>query len=354
MRWLYSLPRALADCGGSAGKRRFKLESADEVTDSPLAERRVLKRSDRGGYMYYQVEKCMESLEPKTPSWTENDLLVLITEYWKRKDILRAKASENVTNLQKRECWIEITEVVNARCFTPHTRKTMDQLKRKWEKTIMLAKKAALNIQKRSGNLSDLAPAYQLALSIVCEDFPASLECANGLAAADVPSLAEHPNAGGYIDEVSSLVTTELEEESSGDGAPMSRGDRMHPASEAAECAPHALDSRAFQPVIGSEDDTGGHNHHHHPLQQHEAHGAAPELVGSLRKRKWEEDLVELQKEKVRRQIQYHKVQHELQMSVLRSQMEFWEMKKSKLAAEIRQGGCPASTVVADSNASTT
>ncbi|KAK8767063.1 hypothetical protein V5799_006154 [Amblyomma americanum] len=93
----------------------------------------------------------MESLEPKTPSWTENDLLVLITEYWKRKDILRAKASESVTNLQKRECWIEITEVVNARCFTPHTKKTMDQLKRKWEKTIMLAKKAALNIQKRSG-----------------------------------------------------------------------------------------------------------------------------------------------------------------------------------------------------------
>lgn len=54
-----------------------------------------------------------------------------------------------------------------------------------------------------AGNLSDLAPAYQLALSIVCEDFPASLECANGLAAADVPSLAEPPNAGGYIDEVS-------------------------------------------------------------------------------------------------------------------------------------------------------
>lgn len=289
----------------------------------------------------------MESLEPKTPSWTENDLLVLITEYWKRKDILRAKASENVTNLQKRECWIEITEVVNARCFTPHTRKTMDQLKRKWEKTIMLAKKAALNIQKRSGNLSDLAPAYQLALSIVCEDFPASLECANGLAAADVPSLAEHPNAGGYIDEVSCLVTTELEEESSGDGAPMSRGDRMHPASEAAECAPHALDSHAFQPAIGTEDDADGRSLH--PLQQqHE------ELVGSIRKRKWEQDLVELQKEKVRRQIQYHKVQHELQMSVLRSQMEFWEMKKSKLAAEIRQGGCPASPAVADSNASTT
>lgn len=57
MRWLCSLPRVLADCGGSAGKRGFKLESADEVTDSPLAERRVLKRSDRGGYMYYQVEK---------------------------------------------------------------------------------------------------------------------------------------------------------------------------------------------------------------------------------------------------------------------------------------------------------
>lgn len=51
-----------------------------------------------------------------------------------------------------------------------------------------------------------MAPAYQLALSIVCEDFPASLECANGLAAADVPSLAEHPNAGGYIDEVSRYV----------------------------------------------------------------------------------------------------------------------------------------------------
>lgn len=285
----------------------------------------------------------MESLEPKTPSWTENDLLVLITEYWKRKDILRAKASENVTNLQKRECWIEITEVVNARCFTPHTKKTMDQLKRKWEKTIMLAKKAALNTQKRSGNLSDLAPAYQLALSIVCEDFPASLECANGLAAADVPSLAEHPNAGGYIDEVSSLVTTELEEESSGDGAPMVRGDRLQPVSDA------ALDSRAFHPVIGTEDDADGHNH-----QQHEAHGATAEMGGSFRKRKWEVDLVELQKEKVRRQIQYHKVQHELQMSVLRSQMEFWEMKKSKLAAEIRQGGCPASPAVADSNVSST
>lgn len=101
--------------------------------------------------MYYHIEKCMESLEPKAPSWTENDLLVLISEYWKRKEILRAKASESVTNLQKRECWIEITEVVNARCFAPHTKKTMDQLKRKWERTIMLAKKAALNIQKRSG-----------------------------------------------------------------------------------------------------------------------------------------------------------------------------------------------------------
>ncbi|KAK8767061.1 hypothetical protein V5799_006157, partial [Amblyomma americanum] len=300
---------------------------------------------------------CMESLEPKTPSWTENDLLVLITEYWKRKDILRAKASESVTNLQKRECWIEITEVVNARCFTPHTKKTMDQLKRKWEKTIMLAKKAALNIQKRSGNLSDLAPAYQLALSIVCEDFPASLECANGLAAADVPSLAEHPNAGGYIDEVSSMVITELEEESSGDGPPLPKGDKAQPLKadvlgEAAEGAPHPLGSRGYPALsAGSED---GAADGHHP-QQHEAHDAsAAEFVNNFRKRKWEQDLIELQKEKVRRQIQYHKVQHELQMSVLRSQMEFWEMKKSKLAAEIRQGGIPTSPPSEDANASAT
>ncbi|XP_050050962.1 uncharacterized protein [Dermacentor andersoni] len=312
--------------------------------------------------MYYHIEnsalRCMESLEPKTPSWTENDLLVLITEYWKRKDILRAKASESVTNLQKRECWIEITDVVNARCFTPHTRKTMDQLKRKWEKTIMLAKKAALNIQKRSGNLSDLAPAYQLALSIVCEDFPASLECANGLAAADVPSLAEPPNAGGYIDEVSSMVITELEEESSGDGPPVAKGDKTQPVkaemlSEAAECAPHSLGSRAFQPVLsGSSTQDGATDGSHQP---HEAQDATAEFVNNFRKRKWEQDLVELQKEKVRRQIQYHKVQHELQMSVLRSQMEFWEMKKSKLAAEIRQGGIPTlPPTVPTANASTT
>ncbi|XP_037558736.1 uncharacterized protein LOC119436066 isoform X1 [Dermacentor silvarum] len=315
--------------------------------------------------MYYHIEnsalRCMESLEPKTPSWTENDLLVLITEYWKRKDILRAKASESVTNLQKRECWIEITDVVNARCFTPHTRKTMDQLKRKWEKTIMLAKKAALNIQKRSGNLSDLAPAYQLALSIVCEDFPASLECANGLAAADVPSLAEPPNAGGYIDEVSSMVITELEEESSGDGPPVAKGDKTQSVkaemlSEAAECAPHSLGSRAFQPVLSgssTQDGATDGNHQHH--QPHEAQDATAEFVNNFRKRKWEQDLVELQKEKVRRQIQYHKVQHELQMSVLRSQMEFWEMKKSKLAAEIRQGGIPTLLpMMPSANASTT
>lgn len=35
-----------------------KLEATDDTTDSPLTgERRVLKRSDRGGYMYYHIEK---------------------------------------------------------------------------------------------------------------------------------------------------------------------------------------------------------------------------------------------------------------------------------------------------------
>lgn len=324
-----------------------KLEATDDTTDSPLTgERRVLKRSDRGGYMYYHIEKCMESLEPKAPTWTENDLLVLITEYWKRKEILRAKASESVTNLQKRECWIEITEVVNARCFSPHSKKTMDQLKRKWEKTIMLAKKAALSIQKRSGNLSDLAPAYQLALSIVCEDFPASLECQNGLAAADASSLTDHQHAT-YIDEVSSMVITELEEESSTDAPPPASEHktrqpiRTEMLSEGAEC-PHPLGSRPFQPVlaVGPEDGAASAA----TLDAHSNHGAEADEDDrfdfpskSGQKRKWDPDLIELQREKVRRQIQYHRTQHELQMSVLRAQMDFWDMKKAKLAAEIRQ-----------------
>ncbi|CAN8005675.1 unnamed protein product [Ixodes hexagonus] len=287
----------------------------------------------------------MESLEPKAPTWTENDLLVLITEYWKRKEILRAKASESVTNLQKRECWIEITEVVNARCFSPHSKKTMDQLKRKWEKTIMLAKKAALSIQKRSGNLSDLAPAYQLALSIVCEDFPASLDCQNGLAAADASSLTDHQH-GAYIDEVSSMVITELEEESSTDAPPpisaQHKGQqpvKTEMLSEGAEC-PHPLGGRPFQPVLatGPEDEAAAAATHN-ARSNHGAQASDGCDFGakSSNKRKWDSDLIELQREKVRRQIQYNETQHELQMSVLRSQMEFWDMKKAKLAAEIRQ-----------------
>lgn len=55
---LLLLARAGGDCGAALlGDSAFKLESADEATDSPLAERRVLKRSDKGGYMYYHIEK---------------------------------------------------------------------------------------------------------------------------------------------------------------------------------------------------------------------------------------------------------------------------------------------------------
>ncbi|KAL3208066.1 hypothetical protein MRX96_009663 [Rhipicephalus microplus] len=107
------------------------------------------------------------------------------------------------------------------------------------------------------------------------------------------------------------MVITELEEESSGDGPPIAKCDKTQPVkaemlSEAAECAPHSLGSRAFQPVLSgssTQDGTSGNQPHQ---------DVTSDFVSNFRKRKWEQDL-----------------------------MEFWEMKKSKLAAGIRQGGIP-------------
>lgn len=274
--------------------------------------------------------------DAKAPSWSESDLLVLITEYWKRKEILRAKASESVTNLQKRECWLEITEAVNARCFPDAAgAKSMEQLKRKWERTIMLAKKAALNIQKKHGNLSDLAPAYQLALSIVCDDFPMSIDCtSSSLVAADVPSLTEPPTAhDSFGGEVSSMVVTELAEDSSL-GSPI----LVQLREEAGKCikteAPieeisglqwqplqnDSLDHGSNLPAEG-EEQTSGRKRKYSDI-------ASPEAAASTRKQmKLDSDLLELQKERLWSQMQYDKLQHDLEMEVLRAQKHFWEMK---------------------------
>lgn len=138
-----------------------------------------------------------------------------------------------------------------------------------------------------------------------------------------------------------SLVITELEEESSADGTPPLSTPKKCTSvktellsSEGAEC-PQPLGSRSFHPTMAISPEESSVTEAADGIP-HESAAAAAVAAG---KRKCEQELVDLQREKVRRQIHYHRVQHELQMSVLRSQMEFWEMKKTKLAAEIRQSG---------------
>ncbi|XP_064467566.1 uncharacterized protein LOC135378449 isoform X2 [Ornithodoros turicata] len=271
--------------------------------------------------MYYLIEKCAENSDAKVPSWSESDLLALITEYWKRRETMRPKASETVTNMQRRQCWLEITDAVNARCFNEGNAKTMDQLKRKWERTLMLAKKAALNIQRKNGNLSDLTPAYQLALSIVCDDFPLSLDCASttGLGAPDVTMHAESSTSQNSLTAQVSRFITEPEEDSSLD----------------ASVELQVLPQKGIKAEVTES----------HSCQENTFERDSNEAP-SCKKRKREEgapcdskimpdrELIELKKQRVQNQICYEEMQHKLQMNVLRAQLQFWERKMASLDAE--------------------
>ena len=53
-------------------------------------------------------------MSKRKPNWTDREKMILMEEYEKRKDVLRAKFSSTITSSTKNTAWDEITEAMNS------------------------------------------------------------------------------------------------------------------------------------------------------------------------------------------------------------------------------------------------
>jgi hypothetical protein len=68
-------------------------------------------------------------MSKRKPNWIDREKMILMEEYEKRKDVLRAKFSSTITSSTKNTAWDEITEAMNppkSTCKKEHERNLKD------------------------------------------------------------------------------------------------------------------------------------------------------------------------------------------------------------------------------------
>lgn len=91
----------------------------------------------------------MADTKRRNPNWSEEEKIILLEEYNKRKEILTARFSPKITSQTKHKMWQQITDAVNARNLTVN--RTMLEVKKKYENLAVTAKKEVSYFKKESG-----------------------------------------------------------------------------------------------------------------------------------------------------------------------------------------------------------
>jgi len=77
-------------------------------------------------------------MSKRKPNWTDREKMILMEEYEKRKDVLRAKFSSTITSSTKNTAWDEITEAMNSQ--NPSVKRNMKEIQKKWDNICSSAK----------------------------------------------------------------------------------------------------------------------------------------------------------------------------------------------------------------------
>ncbi|KAG5275871.1 hypothetical protein AALO_G00125460 [Alosa alosa] len=80
----------------------------------------------------------MEEKKARKPNWTEDEKVILLEEYRKRKTILKSKFDPTITANKKQRNWKEITAKINARSTV---KRSVPEIQKKLENLTVMAKK---------------------------------------------------------------------------------------------------------------------------------------------------------------------------------------------------------------------
>ncbi|KAK3598320.1 hypothetical protein CHS0354_029229 [Potamilus streckersoni] len=116
----------------------------------------------------------------RKPNWLDEERALLVEEYRKRKDILKAKYSRNVTTAMKKRAWEEICDIINT--ANPNVPRSVKDVQKKWENLCNTAKhELSGKVRPRSStsgegiqNSLHLSDISMKVFTIMCED-PTSL-----------------------------------------------------------------------------------------------------------------------------------------------------------------------------------
>ena len=67
-------------------------------------------------------------MSKRKPNWTDREKMILMEEYEKGKDVLRAKFSSTITSSTKNTAWDEITEAMNSQ--NPPVKRNMKEIQK--------------------------------------------------------------------------------------------------------------------------------------------------------------------------------------------------------------------------------
>ncbi|XP_073251955.1 uncharacterized protein [Porites lutea] len=87
--------------------------------------------AEKGFVVFKVFEKMSAGKKQRSSRFTQGMTDALVEAYGKHQYILQSKFSNLVTNEKKKEAWIKVADAVNA--VNPAERKTVEQVKKKWE-----------------------------------------------------------------------------------------------------------------------------------------------------------------------------------------------------------------------------
>ncbi|XP_062620352.1 nuclear apoptosis-inducing factor 1-like [Saccostrea cucullata] len=110
----------------------------------------------------------------KKPRFSEKEIEILVQGVKERSDVINSKFSDMISNTKKKQAWVEILESVNAVSFS---KRTVDEIKKKWDDVKRGTKKRASAVQKErcktgSGKLEiiPLSPMEEDIVSVMGEE----------------------------------------------------------------------------------------------------------------------------------------------------------------------------------------
>lgn len=89
----------------------------------------------------------MAERKARKPNWSEEERVILLEEYRKRKNIIKSRFDPLITASKKQRMWEEITAKINSRGLV---NRSIQEVQKKYDNLAVLAKKEISNHKRES------------------------------------------------------------------------------------------------------------------------------------------------------------------------------------------------------------